>query len=199
MRSEVCKFYVLRFDLVVGFERRNGMSPIVLQLHDDIVEWQLDNDCMRLPGMEEQRSLAQRIQNYLDKDKKVRVASMTQAFPSDAASVHALQLDCLELSDDMEGGVKWRSDAERTLVQSIAGWHEGYVPQPSFVPLTDLLFSNDEALVSRDVQDVFLLLQDVNLSFDVKLGRVAAILDCTPTIMQRYWGSFVPSPPLSAW
>ena len=129
------------------------MSPIVLHLHDNIVEWQRENDCMRLPGMEEQRSLAQGTQNYLDKDKKVRVASMTQAFPSDVASVQALQLECLELSDDldMEGGAKWRSDAERTLVQSIAGWHEGYVPQPSFVPLTDLLFSNDEALVTSEM------------------------------------------------
>ena len=68
----------------------------MLQLHDDTVEWQPENDCMRLPSMEKQRSLAQRIQNYLDKDKKVRVASMTQAFPSDVASVQALQLDCLE-------------------------------------------------------------------------------------------------------
>ena len=112
---------------------------MVLQLHDDIVEWQRDSDCMRLPSMEEERSLSQRIQNYLEKDKKVRVDSMRQAFPSDVDSVQALQLDCLQLSDDMEGGVKWRSETERSLMHSIAGWHEGYAPQPSFVPLTDLL------------------------------------------------------------
>ena len=92
--------------LTLGLARRNGVSPVVLQLHDDIVEWQRDSDCMRLPGMEQQRLLFQRIQNYLEKDKKGRVDSMRQAFPSDVDSVQALQLDCLELSDDTEGGVK---------------------------------------------------------------------------------------------
>ena len=67
----------------LSLARRNGVSPVVLQLHDDIVEWQRDSDCMRLPSMEEQRTLSQRIQNYLEKDKKVRVDSMRQAFPSD--------------------------------------------------------------------------------------------------------------------
>ena len=73
--------------------RTNGMSPTVLQLRDDIVEWQRENDCMRPPSMEEQRLLAQRIQNYLEQEKQARVASMRQAFPSDVPSAQALQLD----------------------------------------------------------------------------------------------------------
>ena len=158
------------------------MSPVVLQLHDDIVEWQRDSDCMRLPSMEEQRTLSQRIQNYLEKDKKVRVDSMRQAFPSDVVSVQALQLDCLELSDDMEGGVKWRSEIERSLMYSIPGWHEGYVPQPSFVPLTELLCFEEESSSPSLLEDVFLVLENVNMPFAIKLQRVAATLDCTPTI-----------------
>ena len=135
--------------------RTNGMSPTVLQLRDDIVEWQRENDCMRPPSMEEQRLLAQRIQNYLEKEKQARVASMRQAFLSDVPSAQALQLDCLVSWEAMEAGVKWRSDSERALVQSIAWWLEGYVPQLSFVPLTDLLFSDDESLCSGNLQDVF--------------------------------------------
>ena len=131
--------------------------------------------------MEEHRTLAQRIQNYLEKDKRARVASMSQAFPSDVAFVQALQLDCLELSDDMEGGVKWRSDTERALVHSIAGWHEGFAPQPAFVPLTDIPFGADQSFVPAPVSEseVLLVLENVNMSFGVKLQRVAAMLECT--------------------
>ena len=85
--------------------RTNGMSPTVLQLRDDIVEWQRENDCMRPPSMEEQRLLAQRIQNYLEQEKQARVAAMRQAFPSDVPSAQALQLDCLVSSEAMEAGV----------------------------------------------------------------------------------------------
>ena len=173
----VCSAY-----LTLGLARRNGISPIVLQLHDDIVEWQRDSDCMRLPSMEEQRSLCQRIENYLGKDKKAIVDSMRQAFPSDVDSVQALQLDCLQLSDDMEGGVKWRSETERSLMHSIAGWHEGYVPQPLFVPLLDMLSVDEESSSPSLLQEVFLVLENVNMSLPIKLQRVAAMLDCTPTI-----------------
>ena len=159
------------------------MPAVVWQLHDDdIVEWQRENDCMRLPSMEEHRNLAQRIQNYLEKDKRARVAAMSQAFPSDVAYVQELQPDCLELSEDMEGGVKWRSDTERALVHSIVGWHEGYAPQPCFVPLTDILFGADRSSVPASVSEVFLVLENVNMSFAVKVQRVAAMLECTPTI-----------------
>ena len=65
--------------------------------------------------------LALGIQRYLEKDKQVRVSSMSQTFPSDVDAVQALHLDCLEPSEDMEGGMKWRSDYERDLLQSIPG------------------------------------------------------------------------------
>ena len=161
---------------------RNGVQGDVLQLHDDILEWQQQNDCLRLPTLEEHRSLALRIQRYLEKDKQACVSALREAFPSDVEAVRALQLDCLEASDDMESGVKWRSDMERTMFQSIPGWREGYVPQPSFVPLTDMLFGDDALSAScEELREVFLLLEDVTMTWEMKLGRVAAMLKCSPT------------------
>ena len=91
----------------------------MLQLCDDIVEWQRENDCMRLPSLEEHRVLALGIQRYLEKDKQVRVSSMSQTFPSDVDAVQALHLDCLEPSEDMEGGKRDRVTRAKQLYNCI--------------------------------------------------------------------------------
>ena len=56
------------------------------------------------------------------------------------------------------------------------------MPQPSFAPLTDLLCFDEDPSCPSLLQDVFLALENVNISFPIKLQRVAAMLDCTPTI-----------------
>ena len=50
------------------------------------------------------------------------------------------------------------------------------------MPLTDILFGADRSSVPAAVSEVFLVLESVNMSFAVKLQRVAAMLECTPTI-----------------
>ena len=73
--------------------------------------------------------------------------SMKAAFPGDVDNIKELKLDCLEASDDAENGIKWRSDTERNLMQSIPGWSEGVVPRATFVPLSAILFGAGTSVV----------------------------------------------------
>ena len=106
---------------------------MVVQLELDIRQWQEAQQCWRLPTSDEDCVLFKRISEYCEKEKNVRCRSMKAAFPSDVDDIKELKLDCLEASDDAESGIKWRSDTERNLMQSIPGWSEGSVSKATFV------------------------------------------------------------------
>ena len=112
----------------------------MVQLELDVRQWQEVHQCHRLPTLDEDTVLSRRISEYCENDKSIRCRSMRAAFPSDVESIKELKLDCLESSDDSEGGIKWRSDMERSLMQAIPGWCEGSVLKAAFVPLSTMLF-----------------------------------------------------------
>ena len=97
----------------------------MLQLHADVLRWQSEQGSDRLPSANEEKSLADRIARYMTEEKEKCVRLMRQAYPPDVEAVRLLDLDCLEDSDDMHVGMKWRSEAERALLHSIPGWKEG--------------------------------------------------------------------------
>ena len=68
-------------------------------------------------------------------------------FPGDVDNIKELKLDCLEASDDAENGIKWRSDTERNLMQSIPGWTAGTLSKAAFVPLSAILFGAGTSVV----------------------------------------------------
>ena len=129
------------------------MSPVVVQLELDIRQWQEAQQCLRLPTSDEDGVLFKRVSEYLEKEKKVRCRSMKAAFPGDVDNIKELKLDCLEASDDAENGIKWRSDTERNLMQSIPGWTEGTLSKAAFVPLSAILFGAGTSVV-EGVQEV---------------------------------------------
>ena len=129
------------------------MSPVVVQLELDIRQWQELQQCLRLPTSDEDGVLFKRVSEYLEKEKKVRCRSMKAAFPGDVDNIKELKLDCLEASDDAENGIKWRSDTERNLMQSIPGWTEGTLSKAAFVPLSAILFGAGTSVV-EGVPDV---------------------------------------------
>ena len=126
---------------------RSGISPVVVQLELDIRQWQEVQQCWQLPTSDEDGVLFKRVSEYCEKEKKVRCRSMNAAFPSDVDNIKELKLDCLEASDDAECGIKWRSDTERNLMQSIPGWSEGILSKATFVPLSAILFGAGTSVV----------------------------------------------------
>ena len=114
---------------------------MVVQLELDIRQWQEEQHCARLPTADEDSVLHRRIANYCNKEKSARCRLMRAAYPADVESIQELKLDCLEASDDGDGCVKWRSDVERQMMQSISGWREGNVVKSCFVPLDAVLFA----------------------------------------------------------
>jgi hypothetical protein len=120
---------------------------VVVQLELDIREWQEVQQCWQLPTSDEDGVLFKRVSEYCEKEKKVRCRSMKAAFPSDVDNIKELKLDCLEASDDAEGGIKWRSDTERNLMQSIPGWSEGILSKATFVPLSAIVFGAGTSVV----------------------------------------------------
>ena len=154
----------------------------VFSLHDEITQWQAEHDLRRLPTVEEHRELCNRITAYLEKGKTARVRAMKKAYEPDVDFVKVLKLDCLEMSDDMIEGVKWRSDLEKELMHSLPGWSEGFAARASFVPLSDVIFAEEENLEACKLKEVFAVLQDMNKTPAVKLTVAARMLDCTPTM-----------------
>ena len=108
---------------------------MVVQLELDIRQRQEAQQCWRLPTSDEDGVLFKRISEYCEKEKNVRCRSMKAAFPCDVDNIKELKLDCLEASGDAESGIKWRSDTERNLMQSIPGWRDGSISKATFVPL----------------------------------------------------------------
>ena len=123
-------------------------------------------------------------------------------------SIQELNLDCLEASADGDGCVKWRSDVERQMIQSISGWHKGDVVKSAFAPLGAVLFGVGAPVVDADMdgdaagvaeenvdteplseemqhtqmaKEVFAVLENVNLKFETKLRTAAQMLACAPT------------------
>eukprot|EP00438_Fugacium_kawagutii_P021906 Skav207153 [mRNA] locus=scaffold573:217434:220210:+ [translate_table: standard] len=186
-----------------GWER-SGISPIVIQLELDVRQWQEDRQCHRLPTSDDDSALFKRISDYCDKDKKARCRAMRAAYPADVETIKVLKVDCLDASDDADGGVIWRSDAERRLMQSIPGWQEDSIIKASFVPLQAILFGVavpslevvekvDAEIVPEEedvemsslpvnlqrVEEALAVLENATDDFDAQLYKVAGILHCT--------------------
>eukprot|EP00435_Cladocopium_sp_Y103_P067741 s225_g30.t1 len=148
----------------------------VLQLHEEVEQWQKENDCLRLPTKDENFLPWKGIEEYCEKDKKRRVDRMKKAYPPDMPYAKKLQLDCLDESFDLVSGVKWRSDLEREEMEKLPGWDAGNPAQPWFVPLLHMLPADG------DVDAVFAVLEDIQLSFPLTLQKAASMLQCTPTV-----------------
>ena len=172
---------------------RSGISPVVVQLELDIRQWQEEQHCARLPTADEDSVLHRRIANYCNKEKSARCRLMRAAYPADVENIQELKLDCLEASDDGDGCVKWRSDVERQMMQSIPGRPEGDVVMfratgrsTVFWCTVDVDMDGETAMVAerphtQTAKEVFALLANVNLKFETKLRRAAQMLACTPT------------------
>ena len=149
----------------------------MLQLHTDVLRWQSEQGSDRLPNANEEKSLADRIARYMTEEKEKCVRLMRQAYPPDVEAVRLLDLDCLEDSDDMHVGMKWRSEAERALLHSIPGWKEGGPRVRTFFqPLQQSLASDDLILC-----EALEILQGNSWNMRAKVEKVARLLECSPT------------------
>lgn len=147
-------------------------------MHEELRQWQDENDAVTIPSEGDSRELASRVQAYLRQASKQRVRALRKAYPPDVEFISALHIDCLQSGDDFQDGVLWRSHAERNLFLDVRGWPEASSKTRLFHPLTDILKFEDDSCV----RDCLSLLQTTGVGLDAKLRRAAHLLDCTPTI-----------------
>ena len=157
--------------------REESIDLAVLSLRDDLVSWQVVEGCSRIPSVEENPVLAKRAEKYYTGGAAARVKPMTKAYPPDFAPLSTLALDCLANGPDAQAGILWRSAAERALLFAVPGWSEGGCRKQCYVPLEDLVGDANQV-----VMGALRLLQDPQKSLTRKLERVAALLDCSPTL-----------------
>ena len=154
-----------------------GIDRVAVSLRDDLLAWQELEKCCRLPSVQENQDLARRVERYYTDHATKRAEAMRKAYPPDFDPLSALALDCLGSGPDAEHGLLWRSAAERALLFAIPGWCEGRRNKQCFLPVEDMLKLSDKV-----VREALKVLRDPEASLTRKLEKVAAWLDCSPSL-----------------
>ena len=161
---------------------RNGAEGVhtdVVKLHDDLLLWQAENECTKLPRRGQDAALSRRIERYLTESKLHSKEKLERVFALESLRRGSLSMSA-EKCPHMDGvpdrgeAVPWRSEFERDLMFQIPGWCEESLPKESFVPTVEMLPMGTNPVAVEVLQ----YLGDATVSFDRKLLAVARKLGC---------------------
>ena len=161
---------------------RNGAEGVhadVVKLHSDLLLWQAENECTKLPHRGQDATLSRRIERYLTESKFHSKQKLERAFALESLLRGSLSMSA-EKCPHMDGvpdrgeAVPWRSEFERDLMFQIPGWCEESLPKESFVPTVEMLPMGTNPVAVEVLQ----YLGDAPVSFDGKLLAVARKLGC---------------------
>ena len=161
---------------------RNGAEGVhtdVVKLHSDLLLWQAENECTKLPHRGQDAALSRRIERYLTESKLHSKEKLERAFALESLRRGSLSMSA-EKCPHMDGvpdrgeAVPWRSEFERDLMFQIPGWCEESLPKESFVPTVEMLPTGTNPVAVEVLQ----YLGDARVSFDRKLLAVARKLGC---------------------
>ena len=116
-----------------------GVRPDVVKLHGDLLQWQAEKECTKIPHRGQDVTLARRVERYLTETKLQLKEKLERAYPMESLRRGSLSMSA-EKCPHMDGvpdrgeAAPWRSEFERDLMCQIPGWSEQSLPKESFVP-----------------------------------------------------------------
>ena len=161
---------------------RNGAEGVhadVVKLHSELLLWQAENECTKLPHRGQDVALSRRMEKYLTESKRRSKEKLERAFALESLRRGSFSLsaeNCPHMDGVPDRGevVPWRSDFERDLMFQIPGWCEESLPKESFVPTVEMLPTGTNPVAVEVLQ----YLGDTAVSFHRKLPAVAEKLGC---------------------
>ena len=156
-----------------------GVHPDVVKLHGDLLQWQAEKECAKIPHRGQDVTLARRVERYLTETKLQLKEKLERAYPMESLRRGSLSMSA-EKCPHMDGvpdrgeAAPWRSEFERDLMCQIPGWSEQSLPKESFVPTVEMLSTGTNPVALEVLQ----YLGDTAVSFYRKLPAVAEKLGC---------------------